>query len=483
MSRIVVVMQRTLNGPPQVFLAEPSRHPEASIPMSLNMAKLRKVLQKMKSKTGKNDAVIQEVGAALLKMLAKHPAIQSDVLPLLDVHLQHEEPIYLFMKDRNPELEQLPWEALHAPNVGFLSANKLFPMARAQKVAYEKSEWSFMPPLKMMAIMGASGSDPASRISAEGEWQSLYKALKHSKAEIKLRVLLCEEELKARIDAEAQDWITTDLLHDRDQLFNDIRDFAPHILHFFCHGVATPLPQLHVASWRNWETDTPGGIRIESSQLKQRADPHGNIWLVTLNCCESAQSAEGTGSLSMPMVCSLVNSGFPAVVGMREQVAEDFAHDFCHLFYDALLDDFADRIAMAKDQGAAEVHWACALFATRQRICEMIDSENVFSDVAARAREWTIPVIYTRLETFRLRLISTAGGTQDIAVPAATSPDDALEPQFAHPGTRRLTTKRIHQLAEEMSQLNEDRKSFNDLKSVVGRIDARLAEIEAELRA
>ena len=206
----------------------------------------------------------------------------------------------------------------------------------------------------------------------------------------------------------------------------------------------------------------PGGIRIESSQLKQRADPHGNIWLVTLNCCESAKSDGGAGLFSIPMACSLVNSGFPAVVGMREQIAEDFAHDFCRLFYDALLDDFSDRIATAKREGVAEVHWACALFATRQRICEMIDSENAFSDVAARAREWTIPVLYTRLETFRLRLISTAS--------------DARE-------------KKIQQLIEEMLQLIDDRKflaedmvNLEHLKPVISQIDARLADIKAECR-
>lgn len=480
--RIVVVLHKTVNGPPHFFLAEPARHPDAGMPMALDMQRARQLLQKMSDSTVQGEAVIREVGMELLKMLSDHPAVKSDVLPLLDVKMAHEEPIYLFMKDRNPDLEQLPWEAMYAPNVGFLSANKNFPIARAQKVVYETSEWSFMPPLKIMAVMGASGVDTSTRISAVEQWENLYAVLKRAHTEISLRVLVCEEELKKRIEAEGKDWISVDLLHNRDQLFNDIRDFGPHILHFFCHAMAAPFPQLQVASWKNWETEMPGGIRIEGTQLKQRADPHGNIWLVTLNCCDSAQDAGGKESLSMPMACALVNSGFPAVVGMREQVAEDFAHDFCRLFYEALLDDFAQRLSNAKERkGETDIHWACALFATRQRICEIIDSQNLFSDVAARAKEWTIPVIYTRLDPFHLKVIS-AQGAQEIVLPAE-GPDTPL-PEVAEDSVKpRLTAKQIHQLAEEMLQLMEDRTLFKDLPLVVVRIDARLAEIEAELKA
>lgn len=482
MSRIVITFQKTIDGRNQVFLEEPSRHRKASFPQKINMNKAQKQLNDMKNNSGTSDTVIQ-LGTELLKILATHPAIKEDVLPLLDPYRPDEEPIYLFMKNWDPDLNQIPWETLYAPTVGFLSANKLFPIARAQKVAYEKSEWTFKPPLKMMAILGAGGDDLSTRVSAEKEWESLYDALRSSRLKIELQVLLCEDELKAKIDAQRPAWVTTGLLHDRDRLFSDIRNFAPHILHFFCHGASNPVPRLDVSNVKNWVLGKQGGIQIEGSQLKQRADPHDTIWLVTLNCCESAQSSNGTGFLSLPMACSLVSSGFPVVVGMREQIAEDFAHDFCRLFYEALLDDFGRRLDNAKkEKGVADVHWACALFAARQKICEMVDSENGISEVAASAKEWTIPVIHTRLETFRLRL-SAGDDAYDIFGPSTAPPNGSQLQRPSNPGKPALTEKEIHQFDEEILQLIQERKRFENTDFVVRAIDAQLAKIEAELNA
>ena len=484
MSRIVITLQKTIDGPSQFFLEEPSRHQKASIPKRLNMKNAQKRLDEMKNCNGASDTVIK-LGTELLKTLATHPAIKEDVLPLLDPRRHQEEAIYLFMKNWDPDLDQFPWEALHTPEVGFLSANKFFPIARAQDVAldYAKAEWTFTPPLKIMAILGAGGDGLLSPISAEKEWESLYNALRGSRLRIELQVLLCEDELKAKIDAQRPAWITTGLLHDRDQLFSDIRNFGPHILHFFCHGTANPTPQLDVGNLRNWILGRQGGIHIEADQLKQRADPHGNIWLVTLNCCESAQSSNGSGFLSMPMACSLVTYGFPVVVGMREKIAEDFAHDFCRLFYEALLDDFADRLDNAKkEKGVTEVHWACALFAARQKICEMIDSEKRFSEVAASAKEWTIPVIHTRLETFHLRL-STENDAYDIFGLPPAPPNGSQHQGPLNPDKSDFTGKELHQFDEEILQLIQERKRFENMEFVVRAIDAQLAKIEAELKA
>lgn len=130
-------------------------------------------------------------------------------------------------------------------------------------------------------------------------------------------------------------------------MFNIIHEFSSHLLHFFCHGVANPFPRLEVGTALDWERKQPGSIPIEGRQLHDRADPEGNTWLVTLNCCESALQGEVRGSRSVPIASALVTAGFPAVVGMRERVEGDLAHAFCRLFYEGLLTELTQHIESA----------------------------------------------------------------------------------------------------------------------------------------
>ena len=48
---------------------------------------------------------------------------------------------------------------------------KLVRQARIKKVASAKPEYVFIPPLRIMAVLGASGSDEISGISAKDEWE------------------------------------------------------------------------------------------------------------------------------------------------------------------------------------------------------------------------------------------------------------------------------------------------------------------------
>jgi hypothetical protein len=485
MGRVVVSVQKPLNGPSQVTLLEPSDHQFADTPAVLptgDPKTIQAILDKINATPLSPDA-IRAVGMDLIALLSTHPAIKDVVLPLLDQKNQTPGPVYLLLRD--PDLEQLPWEALWSPNLGFISCDQRFSVARAQKVDLASPEAVFVPPLKIMAILGASGADALTRLSAADEWAALYGPLKSTKLNIRMKVLVCEEDLKTAIDAEKQDWIETGLLATEDEqqrdLFQIIRDFSPHMLHFFCHGAATPFPRLEVGTQLDWEREQAGSIQIEGMQLRQKADPNKNIWLITLNCCESAMNGETGGSRSLPMASSLVTAGFPAVVGMRERVESDLAHLLCHEFYDTLFGDLTQRIkAIEKvDAGAVkEIHWACALYSARQRICRTLDKDEkrTFTESAGNLKEWTIPVLFTRLQPFGLRLVSSPGS------PPVFRPDPAAQPPAAGPKPG-LTQKEIHDLADEMEQLLADREKFMKLKPVVARIDKRLAEIENELNA
>jgi hypothetical protein len=332
-----------------------------------------------------------------------------------------------------------------------------------------KSEWLFEPPLKIAAVLGAGG-DEAEKIPADEQWASLKDAVERSKLPVQLRVLTCQIGLRDKINEFATEstkrsgsppWVTAELIRDRDELFTHIREFAPHILHFFCHGTADTKPQLQLATYKDWETDTPGSINIEGEQLKQNADMDGNIWLVTLNCCESTKNGPSTSSLSMPVACNLVGAGIPVVVGMRERIDTEFANKFCALFYQSVLEELRRRLDEAETQGSTDVHWACGLFRVRQSMYEKLK----FSP------EWTLPVMHTRLKRFQLKL-NPAHSIPKVAsagMPAAPS---------EKPG---LSAHAIREYGEELMQLYEERKLFAQLDAVVEGIDQRINQINDAL--
>jgi hypothetical protein len=477
MSRIVLVFQKTINGSSLVSLAEPAGHEKAQMVAEIDVSKARGLLEKIRMHQMPLHGV-RDLGTELLEMLKVHPAISEAVLPLLTARQQEEEPIYLWIKGPNPDLEDLPWEALYVPDVGFLSANKLFPVARAEDAFQPNAVVEFIPPLKIMTVLGTSGQDDMTRISAQQEWEGIYAAVMRSKLNISLHALVCEKDLLAKIKAihDEQPWIDGDLLVDREELFGDIRRFAPHILHFFCHGISYPVPQLHVASYKNWLLKEPGDIQIEDRQLQQRADPGKDIWLVSLNCCESAQWAQAPGSHTVPMALALVKAGFPAVVGMRDRVDQDLANDFSGLFYDELLNDLAARFREAEKKRIAEVHWACGLFAARQRICARINPHSAFSEAAADAVEWTIPVLYTRLQSFQIQVAAGAEGRDILRSPARPR-------KRRRSGQRGLSSEQIRRLADEMEELTNLKEQLGNPVPVVQKINARLARIGAALKA
>lgn len=474
MTRFVLRLERPVNGDPQVRMEEPLDHPNADMPFRIDPRIVRGI-NDMFNQNPLPPGTIRDVGIDLLGVLATHDAVRDQVLPMLDVQSQVESAIYLMIRD--PELESLPWEALHGDNCGFASANRKWPIARARKLQQSKSDATFIPPLKVMAILGASGEDSGTHLPADAEFDSLKGALKSSRLNVLLKVLVCQEDLQKKIDGLALDWILpTELLADRADLFNDVRAFEPHLLHFFCHGIADPTPRLEIASALNWERRERGSIIVEGPDLRDRGDPQEKTWLVTLNCCESAMQGTTPGSRSLPLASALVNAGFPAAVGMRERVEIGLAHIFCRLFYDALLTELGNRFETAAQEGLKEIHWACGLYAARQAICENVDPTEAFSDAMPNRKEWTIPVLYTRLQPFGVRLMPDPDGTHPLFKPAAGAPAAPTGNAGAQ-GTA-LTAKDIRPLAEEMEQLTADRERFKQLAPVVKKIDDRLNEIQ-----
>lgn len=417
MSRIVVVIGKpgnksTFHENPQ-FLVSLSEPPPRSVnePAVVSMRNALDFLERIEKNDLSGDA-IQKIGTELFNLLNEHRGFYEEVPHILKSI--SPQPVYVLIKENAAtELDQLPWETLHSPDAGFLCANSFFPVARAKEVKTTSPDWGFEPPLKIMVVLGAHDEENAGDPSASSrdEWQGLHEALKehckktqtgtHGITSLDVKVLHFDEQLLHEIESKSTDRIeiSTGILTDEEKLYHDISDYKPHILHFFSHGQVDSISRLCIRNY--WEQD----FKVNAETLSQYIDTDLKPWLVVLNSCESALQANGAGSRSLPMAASLVSMGFPAAIGMREQVRTDLAHLFCGSFYSTLLEYLSSRIKNAKEQGGAEVHWACALFKARRKLCTE-SQHSPFEEAAPHAKEWTIPVVYTDLHEFTLRVSS-----------------------------------------------------------------------------
>lgn len=438
---IVVAIQTPLGGKPQLYLAKPSGLANAARPVSINPRRFQALRARI-DRCGTPEEV-QRIGKGFLTVLGRHPDIRSSVLPLLNPAQQLPQPVYLYFVHRDEALESMPWETLYAPDVGFVAQNRRFAVARAQQYSSTKSEWQFEAPLRIMAVLGASGPDDRSRFSGVGQWQGIRDAILGQQLQAELEVQTCDTDLRDEVNAAGLPWARATLMHDRAGLFASIQKFRPHLLHFFCHGASEPTPHLQVASYKDWATYQGGSIVIEAAQLAQQADRHADIWLVTLNCCESAEFAGGPSSLSLPMIWAMVNAGIPTAVGMRQRIDSAFADSFCSLFYDELLGDFRIWLSAAAAGNNTEIHWAHSLSGIR-----------LAGNGAALG--WTIPIMQTRLDPFRL-----------ILTPPKVPHGPSLQEIRDHMG--------------ELAQLQEDRKVYahlGDDSPIVRIINRRIAQIK-----
>ena len=274
---------------------------------------------------------------------------------------------------------------------------------REAKEADPRLLYDFEPPLRVTAVLSASGSDENSRAEAAPQWQGMIEAIQQHLGQpnalpISLSVLVGERDLLDSISGLHMPWIQGGLITDREGLLQRIKESRPHFAHFFCHGTSDEIPHLKIGSYTDWEAGRDGTIAITAGELRALADPKQEVWLVILNCCESATRARDARGIAS----SLVAAGFPAALGMREGIDVQLAHALCRSFYPALLNQIEKAVP---DGPKRDIEWAQALSIVRAQLAG--EHQNVPAQVAARdCKTWTIPALYTRREPFILKRIA-----------------------------------------------------------------------------
>lgn len=459
MPRTIVRVQENFEGSDRFFLEEPKTVPNgkvghllASQPGATPFAELR------------NGAPLAEgvrvAGASLYTALSQHPAVLQAFTTALTQMQGGKSPICIYLESANADL--LPWECLYENVNGFLALDSRWPIARLKEAQVDVIiEFTLLPPLRILAVLSAAGSDDTVRAPGMPEWDALWNAVVANQAAngipVRLQVLVGEDDLKSHIDAIVHPpgvEVVAELISDKDKVLDTIASFRPHVLHFFCHGNTKGTPHLSIGTRGDWEALGDGSVAITANELRQQGDKSQSVWLVTLNCCESAAQSKDARNLAS----SLVTAGFPVALGMREMVDTQNAHLLTRRFYGTTLELIS---AVPENDDAQAFEWPCALLAARNRLATDNGPKGVPLPEAAReAKQWTIPVMYTRVEPFKLRRV------------------------VANPAVDKLTLLRKAQ---------EIQKKYNEVATmdlpaalkdpILAEFQQELRQIEAEIRA
>lgn len=377
---------------------------------------------------------IRDVGETLLLRLSENPAVAGAVRSALQDTPQNGCcPVLLDMEGAEAAAEY-PWETLFDPGSGFLALEGRWPVARiATQAPLEKDIRTFTPPLRLMAVMSAVG------VSAADEWTALRSAITGAGIgmDMELKLWVGEKALAATIrDELAADGLrgSVALLSRAPALLRDIKRFAPHLLHLFCHGEGGASPLLKLATRRDHELGHGSSVVLEPLQLREV----GRFpWIVTINACEGGSDSEGARSLAY----LLIRAGYPAVVGMRDPVSSVNAAVFCQAFYGSLLESLDEDLMTGEE---VEVQLAAALVLPRRELRDRY-AHATPTEAAALHRDWTLPVLYTRREPLRVRGLR-ADPRHDAATRKVTTDYLDMLLQFlreAPPGTPQQTREQI----------------------------------------
>lgn len=405
LSRIVVTLQPTLGGGTQVKLEKAT----AEFPQGQLAAPF--VFQPPTDSMWSTPNAVQLHGDALREALTQHPAIKLMLQMLPTAPPAVITPIYFYLQA--PEVEQFHWEALvDDSRTSFLALDPRWPIGRiADALATQPTQafYKFEGRLRLAAVISALD------VPAAVEWQNLRQAVEAARAAglpIDVLLLVGEEAIfeaaQAAITAGALQDVKVKLLGETvDTLETALDDFAPHLLHFFCHGaVDHGINRLELATALDWAAGRAVSSLVVPVEQLVALPALRQVWLVVLNCCEGGAATEQLHS----MAHALVARGAPAAVGMLEPIAAVDAHRFAAGFYPALFREIAQALNASTNATPAPIEWSLPLRAARLQLNSNSDPTN--------DRTWTLPVLYARPEFFQVvRASAPPPGVGGPAVP------------------------------------------------------------------
>lgn len=323
--------------------------------------------------------LVRSVGTAIHAALAEHPGVREALDRAVRSPSAVRHPIHLMTSALDAEI--LPWEAVHHPLGQFLGLDPRFAMARSVSVGGGVLERTHDAPLRISAVLAAADRDP------RGEWHALRDAITAAGLEVHLTLFVAHDDLEAEVQDAQHGWVTLERVPPtKEELVAALARTRPHLLHVYSHGSSLGGGFVELATPEAVAGFSDRMLYLEARHL---AELRELVWLVTLDACEGATPSEGVHSLAY----TLVESGVPAAIGMREVIDSGDANVFCRAFYTAALGALAQQLLPGT---RVAVDFAPFVAAAREALCARLPGPPRVS--AAVQKAWTLPVLYRRAE-------------------------------------------------------------------------------------
>lgn len=233
----------------------------------------------------------------------------------------------IVIESDDPAVQQLPWEALHHPELGFLGRAEAFTLLRRIPCGSASGLPVQTGPLRVLLFTSLPNDlDPEhARLDVEEEQAQVLEALLPWIAEGKVELEMPDD---GRFGS----------------LKQQLHDFQPHVVFLSGHG------RLH----HQLHTDEPPyGTFLFESEAGASAPIRGDeiasafigtpVQCVVLSACESGKSA--SDALNNGLTRQLARQGLTHVIGMRESVLDRAGILFARHFCDAVAGE--NRVDMA----------------------------------------------------------------------------------------------------------------------------------------
>lgn len=254
-----------------------------------------------------------------------------------------------------PELAELPWELLYAPDLErLLAPSSETPLVRYLPVEHSNRMQPVQPPLVVLAALAnPAGVTP---LAVEREWQHLQEAVAGL------------DESQVRLERAPATWAA---------LQARLRQGPVHVLHFVGHGF---FDRGQNRSGLVFEDEAGRASIVPAEAFKTLLHDHDALRLVYLNACEGASS--GRSDPFSGVAQQLVQQGVPAVVAMQFPVSDAAAITLSREFYRALADGYPVDAALGEARKAVlgqsgSPEWATPVLFSRSDDTRLFDMRDV----------------------------------------------------------------------------------------------------------
>ncbi|MFK7891894.1 MAG: CHAT domain-containing protein [Granulosicoccus sp.] len=306
------------------------------------------------------DESLQTVGDALWEALnlgdSLTQAKQKAGLQSLPVIIESDEPAVL----------ELPWEALHHPEHGFIAREPGFTLSRY--IPSLHTELPALPegPLRILLFSSLPDNlDENSRLQVEDEQAAVQEALAPFEQDGLIRLEMPD-----------------------DGRFNEfkrlISDFRPHLVYLSGHGQFSFRPESN--KWLGsflFEDAWGRSVAVEEDVLAQCLH-YAELQVVVLSACKSGKSR--ANNLSHGLSYCLHQRGIPHVIGMRESLFDQAGIQFAHHFFAAIVRQ--DRLDVALQKARAAITRPLNV-GVRREIENPLASELSFG-------QWCLPMLLSQ---------------------------------------------------------------------------------------